>query len=81
MRQIDVIKDVLTILERVSKEDPEATIADGMLAIEKKYPVQRAEEWCPVCKNYHPNPGVRSDAGSLLEPCPVIPRNDPRNRP
>lgn len=36
-------------------------------------------EWCPVCKTYHHNPGVRTDAGGLVEQCPEIPKDDPRN--
>jgi len=36
-------------------------------------------QWCPVCKSYHADPGVRTDAGALVRPCPAIPSHDPRN--
>ncbi len=39
-----------------------------------------SEQWCPVCKTYHANPGVKTDAGALVTRCPVIPATDPRNQ-
>lgn len=37
--------------------------------------------WCPVCKNYHTEPGERTDAGKLTRQCSRIPADDLRNRP
>ena len=43
--------------------------------------VEPPAEWCPVCHTFHdPVVGVKQDNGKLVEQCPQIPANDPRNR-
>ena len=38
------------------------------------------DQWCPVCKTFHDDPGEKTDAGRLTRPCPRL-AADPRNRP
>lgn len=58
----------------------EAGKQDALREAAAREQIDALEEWCPICKTYHFNPGEKSDSGKVTRECPEIPSTDPRNR-